>query len=132
MSKFYHIRSSNIRKMHFWGTSGCCMGIIYLHTLSKSSLAVILRSQPSFYDHRLTRCGFGNIFAPPGQFPGYFRLTNHDPKYGTSFFWLSCSHRISFWRQNESIWKCTQEVTQLLVQGNYYCRTRHVTRSNSW
>ena len=41
MSKFYHIRSPNIRKVHLWGTSGCCMGIIGLHTPTKSTLAVI-------------------------------------------------------------------------------------------
>ena len=48
MSTFYHVRSPNIRIMHFWGTSGCCMGIICLHTLTKFTLAVILRGQPSF------------------------------------------------------------------------------------
>ena len=55
----------------------------------KSSLAVILSGQPSFYDYRLTRYGFGNFFAPPRLFQGYFWLTNHDPKNSTCFFWLS-------------------------------------------
>ena len=114
MSKFHHIRSSNIRKVHFWGNSACCMDIICFHTLSKSNLAVILWGQPSFYNHPFTRYGFCDFFAPPGLFPGYFQLINRDPKYGTCFFWLSYSHIISLWRENESIWKCTREVTQLL------------------
>ena len=76
-------------KLHFWGTSDCCMGIICLHTPTKSSLTVILRGQPRFYDHRFTRYRFCDLFAPSGLFPGYFRLTDHDPKYGTCFFWLS-------------------------------------------
>ena len=102
------------QKIHFWGTSGCWIGIICLHTPTKSSLAVILRGQPSFSDHRFTRYGFYDFFAPSGLFPGYFRLTNYDPKNGTCFFWLSLSHIINFWRENESICKCTREVTQLL------------------
>ena len=69
MSKFYHIRSQNIAIIPFWGTSGCCMGIICLHTATKSTLAVILRCQPSFYDHRFMRYGFYDFFAPSGQFP---------------------------------------------------------------
>ena len=66
--------------MHFWGISGCYVGIICLHTPSKSSLAVILRGQPSFYNQWLTIYGFVNFFAQPRLFPGYFRLTDHDPK----------------------------------------------------
>ena len=114
MSKNFHTRSPNIRKMHFWGTSGCSIGIICLYTPTKSTLAVILRSQPCFCDHRFTRYGFCDFFATSGLFPGYFWLTDHDRKYGTCFFWLSLSHIISFWRENESICKCTREVTQLL------------------
>ena len=86
MSKCYHIRFPNIRKMHFGSTSGSCMGIICLHTFTKSNLAVILRSQSSFYDYPFTRYRFCDFFAPPWPFPSYFRLTNHDPKYGTCFF----------------------------------------------
>ena len=86
MLKFYHIRSTNISKMHFWGTFGSCMGIICLHTPTESSLVVILRGKPSFYDHRLTRYAFGDLFVLLGLFPGYFRLIDHDPKYGTCFF----------------------------------------------
>ena len=78
--------SPNIRKMHFWGTSDCCMDIICLHTPTKSSLAVILRVQPNFYEHWFMRYGFCDAFAPPGLLPGYFRLTDHDPEYGTCFF----------------------------------------------
>ena len=69
MSKIYHARSQNIRKMHFWGTSGCWMGIICLHTPSKSSLVIILRCQSSFYNHRSMRYGLWDIFAQPGLFP---------------------------------------------------------------
>ena len=88
MSKFYHIRSPNIRIIHFSGFSGCCMGIICFHTPPppESTLAVILRGQTSFYDHLFTRYGFCDFSALPGLFPGYFRLTDHDPKYGTCFF----------------------------------------------
>ena len=114
MSKFYHTRSPNIRKMHFWDNFGCCMGIICLHTPTKSSLAVILRGQLSFYGHRLKRWWFCDSFALPGLFPGYFRQINHDPKYGTCFYWLSLTQRSRFWRENESISKFTREVTQLL------------------
>ena len=64
MSQFYHTRSPNIRIIHFWGTSGCCMGIIWLHTFTKSNLAVILRDQPSFYNHPFTRYGFCDFFCP--------------------------------------------------------------------
>ena len=71
--------------MHFWGTSDCCMGIICLYNPTKSCLAVIVRGQPSFYNHWLTRYGFGDFFVPPGLFPDYFRLTDHDPKCGTFF-----------------------------------------------
>ena len=67
-----------IRKMH----SGCCVGTICLHTPTKSSLAVILRGQPSFCDHRFTRYGFCD-FLPRTD---YFQLTDHDPKYGPCFF----------------------------------------------
>ena len=77
------------QKIHFGGTSGYWMSITYLHTPTKSSLAVIVRGQPSFYDHWFTRYRFCQFFALPGLFPGYFRLTDHDPKYGTYFFWLS-------------------------------------------
>ena len=48
----FTIMSPNIRKMHFWGTSSCFMGILCLHTPTKSSLAVILRDQPSFIGWR--------------------------------------------------------------------------------
>ena len=58
----------DFREMHFWGTSSCCMGIICLHTTTKSSLAVILRGQLSFYDHRFTRYGFCDFFDIPGLF----------------------------------------------------------------
>ena len=85
MSKLYHIRSPYIRMMHFWGTSDCCMGIVCLYTSTKSSLAIILRGQPSFFDHRFTRYGFCDFFAQRRLLPGYFRLTDHDPKYGTCF-----------------------------------------------
>ena len=62
MSKFYYIRFPNIRKIHFWGLSVCCMGIICLHTPTKSNLAVILRIQPSFCDHWFTTLGFCDFF----------------------------------------------------------------------
>ena len=85
MSRFYHISSPKIRKMHFWGTSCCCVGMICLPFLTKSNLVVILRGQPSFYDHPFTRYGFCDLFAAPGLFPSYFRLTHYDPKYGTRY-----------------------------------------------
>ena len=39
--------------------------------------------------YRFTRYGLCDFFAPPRLSPGCFRLTVHDPKYGTCFFWLS-------------------------------------------
>ena len=64
MSKCYHIRFPNIRKMHFGSTSGSCMDIICLHTFTKFNLAVILRGQSSFYDYPFTRYRFCDIFCP--------------------------------------------------------------------
>ena len=84
----YHIRFPKIRKMHFWGTPSYGMVIICFHNPTKSSLAVILRGQPIFYDYRLTRYGFCDFFVLSGQFPGYFWPTNHDTKYAMWFFWL--------------------------------------------
>ena len=46
--------------MYFYGTSGCLRGISE-KTLRKSSLAVILRVQQTFYDHRFTKYGFWAI-----------------------------------------------------------------------
>ena len=77
MSKLYYIRSLNIRKMHFWDASCCCIGIICLHTPTKSSFVVILRGHPSFYDHWFTIYGFCNFFAPFGLFPGYWPKIRH-------------------------------------------------------
>ena len=57
-----------IKKIYFWSFSGCCMGIICLHTPTKSSLAVILRGQPSFCDHWFTRYGFSDFSSLPGLF----------------------------------------------------------------
>ena len=56
----------------FLGKSYCCMGIICLHTPTKSTLAVILRGQPSFYDHRFARYGFCCFFAPHRLFRAIF------------------------------------------------------------
>ena len=66
--------------MHFWVTSDCCMGIICLNNPTKSCLAVILRGQPSFYDHWLTRYGFGDIFVPPGYFRATAPLFSDSPR----------------------------------------------------
>ena len=71
MSKLYHIRSPNIRKIYFCGTFSCFMGITCLHTQTKSILAVSLTGQPSFYCPRFTRYGFCDFFA----LPGYFRCS---------------------------------------------------------
>ena len=73
-------------KKKFGGTSSYGMVIIYFHNPTKSSLVVILRDQPSFYDYRLTRYGFCDFFVLSGQFPGYFWPTNHDTKYAIWFF----------------------------------------------
>ena len=92
MSKFYHIRSPDIRKMHFWGTSGCCMVlfacIFPLHQVLQSVWGV---NQVS------TAIGSRDMnFATFFPCLGYFRLTDRHPKYGTCFFWLSESRGISF------------------------------------
>ena len=71
MSKFYHKRSPNIRKMDFWGTSGSCMGIICLHTPTKASLAVILRGQSGLYHQWFTRYRFVT-FCPAQTMSGLF------------------------------------------------------------
>ena len=71
MSKLYHIRSPNIRKIYFCGTFSCFMGITCLHTQTKPILAVSLTGQPSFYCPRFTRYGFCDFFA----LPRYFRCS---------------------------------------------------------
>ena len=46
--KILPYKVTNIRKIHFWGTSGCCIVIICMHTPTKSSLVVILRGSTKF------------------------------------------------------------------------------------
>ena len=62
------------------------MGIICLHTPTKSSLAVILRGQRSFYDNRFRRYGFCDIFCPARAVSGLFPANRPWPKIWHIFF----------------------------------------------
>ena len=57
------------KKKFFWGvTFACCMDIICLDTPTKSSVVVILKGRPSFYDNWLIRYGFCDFFPCPSYF----------------------------------------------------------------
>ena len=126
MSKFYHTRSPHIRIIHFWGHFRLLYGYNLPHTPTKVSLAVILRGQPSFYDHLFTRYGFCDFFPRPGYFraiSGLFPANRPWPKIWHLLFLTLLESYNQFLKrkwiymevhtEGNSWWKCLSKIPHL-------------------